>query len=60
MNNTDVRYGFPIAGQDVDIVAATNRTSDSIDFFTIDPDTRALTAAGSIDVGGNVWSCRRL
>jgi 3-phytase len=51
MNNADVRYGFPMGGQDVDIVAATNRTSDSIDFFTIDPNTRSLAAAGSIDVG---------
>ena len=50
-NNVDVRYGFLLGGSPVDIVASTNRTDDTIDLFTIDPNTRTLSPAGSIDSG---------
>ena len=50
-NNVDVRYGFPLGGERVDLVASTNRTDDTIDFFTIDPGTRTLIPAGSIASG---------
>ena len=50
-NNMDVRYGFPLGGGRVDIVASTNRTAETIDFFTIDPATRTLSPAGSIPSG---------
>lgn len=35
MNNCDVRYGFPINGHSVDILAASNRTSHSLSIFKI-------------------------
>lgn len=43
MNNIDVRYDFPLGkGKKVDIAAATNRTTNTIDIFAIDKDTGAL------------------
>jgi 3-phytase len=50
-NNVDVRYGFMLGGSRVDLVASTNRTDETIDFFTIDPLARTLTPAGSIASG---------
>jgi len=50
-NNVDVRYGFPLGGASVDIIASTNQTDETIDFFTIDPTTRSLTVVGSIPSG---------
>lgn len=52
-NNVDVRYGFLLGGQSVDIVASTNRTADTIDFFTVDAATQTLVPAGSIPSGFN-------
>lgn len=43
MNNIDVRYNFPLAGQEADIIAVGNRTDDSIAVYTIDPNTRQLS-----------------
>ena len=53
LNNVDVRYNFPLAGKKVDIIAAGNRSNDSIAVYTIDPDTRQLTdiAARIISIG---------
>ena len=53
MNNVDVRYGFPLGGQKVDIVAAGNRTDDSIAVYRIDPATRQLQdiTARTLSVG---------
>ena len=42
INNVDVRYGFSLGGGSVDIVTGSNRTSDSIDIYGIDPATRSL------------------
>jgi len=50
-NNVDVRYGFPLGGRRVDLVASTNRTDDAVDFFTIDPGTRRLSPIGSVASG---------
>ncbi|HUT12094.1 MAG TPA: phytase [Thermoguttaceae bacterium] len=50
-NNVEVRYGFPLGGVETDILAVTNRTSDTIDFFKINPVTRSLSSAGSIASG---------
>ena len=47
VNNVDVRYNFPLGGKRVDLVAATNRSYDSIALFTVDPRTRRL-----VDVAG--------
>jgi len=53
MNNIDVRYNFPLAGEKVDIIAVGNRTDDSIAVYTIDPNTRLLSdvAARTISIG---------
>jgi 3-phytase len=53
MNNVDVRYNFPLGGKKVDVIAASNRTDDSISIYTIDPDSMRLTniAARTISIG---------
>ncbi|MFC4100634.1 phytase [Paenibacillus xanthanilyticus] len=58
MNNIDLRYNFPLGGKKVDIVAATNRTSNTIDVFTIDGKSGALksvTAAPIKSAMGEVY-----
>lgn len=42
MNNTDLRYDFPLNGKKVDIVGATNRSTNTIDIFSFDGKTGAL------------------
>jgi len=42
-NNVDVRYGFSLRGQPVDIVAAGNRATSRIDVYRVDPATRQLS-----------------
>ena len=50
INNTDVRYGFMLGGEPVDIVTASNRTYKSVNVWKVDPATRTLVdiAAGII------------
>jgi len=43
VNNIDVRYNFPLGGKKVDITATTNRSSNTVDVFAIQPDTGELT-----------------
>src|SRR5690606_41497679 len=43
MNNVDVRYGFPLGGRSVDIVAASERTEHRIAVYGVDPATRRLS-----------------
>lgn len=43
MNNIDVRYGFQLGGNKVDIVGATNRSANTVDIFKIDGATGELT-----------------
>ncbi|MFC5487430.1 phytase, partial [Microvirga aerilata] len=50
-NNVDLRYGFNLGGQLVDLVGATNRGTNSIDFFALDPVTRELNPVGSVPTG---------
>jgi 3-phytase len=42
LNNVDLRQGFPFADGPGTLVAATNRTDDTIEFFRLDPQTRKL------------------
>lgn len=42
MNNVDLRDGFKLGGRTVSIVAASNRTTDSIAIYAVDPATRTL------------------
>ena len=55
MNNVDIRYGFPLSGASVDLVGATNRTNDTIAFYTVDPGTRHLSRSGSVPTGLAVY-----
>jgi 3-phytase len=48
MNNVDLRSGFNLGGATVDLVGATNKTTNAIDFFTVNPTTLLLEGAGSI------------
>jgi 3-phytase len=43
LNNVDVRYGFLLDGKRVDLVAASNRTDQTIAVYVIDPSTRRLS-----------------
>ena len=53
INNVDIRYGFSLGGEPVDIVAGSNRTSDSISIYAVDAQTRTLldVADGVIPTG---------
>ena len=42
LNNVDVRYGFPIGGKKIDMAAASNRSTNTIDIFTINSKTGEL------------------
>jgi len=46
MNNVDLRDGFKLGGRSVTIVAASNRTDQSIALYVLDPATRRLARAG--------------
>lgn len=53
MNNVDIRYGFPLGGQKVDLVIASNKTDNSLAALVVDPATRGLrsVAARPLTVG---------
>jgi len=42
LNNVDIRYGFKLGNQTVDIVTAGNRTNDTIMVYAVNPETRHL------------------
>lgn len=50
--NIDVIYGLTLGGTPTDLIAFNDRTNDVIKFYSIDPDTRQLTARGSFSDGG--------
>lgn len=51
LNNVDLRQDVSIAGRKMDIVVATNRDSDSLDIFTVNPDSGELTHSGNLPTG---------
>ena len=53
--NIDLRYGFPLGGKTVDIVALNRRTNDAIVVFKVDPATRRIERIdnGKIATGQN-------
>lgn len=52
MNNVDLRDGFAIQGRSLTLVAATNRSDQSIALYLLDPATRRLArAAGPVPTG---------
>jgi 3-phytase len=42
INNVDLRSGFPLAGDTIDLIAGSNRTDNSIMIMRVDPVTRRL------------------
>jgi 3-phytase len=42
INNVDIRYGFSLGGQSVDIVTAGNRTNNTLVIYKMNPSTRQL------------------
>jgi 3-phytase len=54
MNNVDLRYNFPLGGQPVALVGATNRSTDTLDFYRVNEADRSLSKAGSFPSSGVV------
>jgi len=52
MNNVDVRYDFSLGGEKVDLVCATNRSSQSIDCYQVNVGQRRLESVGRISTSG--------
>lgn len=50
MNNIDLRYGMAHDGAEVDVVAVTNRSRQSVDLFIVDAQARTLLEVGSISL----------
>jgi myo-inositol-hexaphosphate 3-phosphohydrolase len=57
--NIDVRYGFPLGGELVDIVAFNDRGTSKLKVYRVDPVTRTLTRVDDNDssLGENYGSC---
>ncbi len=53
LNNVDVRSGFSLANQLVDLAIASNRDHNSLHLFTIDPGSGFVTEAGEIKTEAN-------
>ena len=51
INNVDLRYGFALGGELVDLVAASNDTTDTLAVYVVDPATRSLE---SVAAGGGI------
>lgn len=53
INNVDLRYDFPLGGESVDILTASNRTDDSIGIYAVDPQSRQIYSIsdGTIPTG---------
>ncbi len=47
LNNVDLRDGFPLGDRQVVLVAASNRSDNSIRFYQLDPQARQLQPLGS-------------
>ena len=60
MNNVDIRYGFVLGSEKIDIVTAGERTSNTLAIFKVDIENRSLVkiAAREIKLGISVYgSC---
>lgn len=59
VNNIDLRYNFPLNGKPTTILAGSNRASDSIVLYRVDPQTRMLEsiAARSISTDISIYGC---
>lgn len=50
MNNVDLRYNFPLDGERVAIVVATDRSDDSLAIFRVNPETRDIEDVAADDL----------
>ena len=55
MNNVDIRYNFPLGGDQFALVAASNRSDNTIALFKVNPATRQLQSVGSVAAGIGVY-----
>jgi 3-phytase len=51
LNNVDLRYDFKLGASSIVLVGATNRATDSIDFWRFNPTSRDLEPIGSVATG---------
>ncbi|HEX2222216.1 MAG TPA: phytase [Candidatus Limnocylindria bacterium] len=51
MNNVDLRYNFPLGGQRVALVAASDRSANRIALYRVDPATRDLVDVAARTIG---------
>ena len=53
INNIDLRYNFPLGDGSIDLLTASNRSTDSISIYAVNPETRRLyeIADGLLDTG---------
>ena len=58
-NNVDLRTGFPLGGQTIALVTASDRTDHRISIYRVNPDTRLLenVAARRIITGAGYGAC---
>jgi 3-phytase len=54
VNNVDVRYNFMLGGTATDIVAATNRSNNSLVIYRVNPETRELENVAARDIISDV------
>lgn len=47
VNNVDLRYNFPLGDERVAIVGTTNRSTNTLDLYKVNPETRELELAGT-------------
>jgi 3-phytase len=59
INNIDLRYNFPLAGERVALLAGSNRSNNSISLYKIDSQTGMLEsiAARAISTGMSIYGC---
>ena len=59
MNNVDIRSGFSLGGQTVDLVTAGNRSNNTLAIYRVDPVSRLLVSvnARTISTGTMYGSC---
>jgi myo-inositol-hexaphosphate 3-phosphohydrolase/signal transduction histidine kinase len=55
LNNVDLRTEFRVGGQRITLVAASNRSEDTIALYELDARTRRLSARGTIPAGIKVY-----
>ncbi|MDX1992087.1 MAG: phytase [bacterium] len=51
INNVDLRYNFPLAGEQVALVGGTNRDENTIELYRVNAETRQLEQVGTIESG---------